>query len=200
MSEVTTGPTTLHPSKVWPLVDNLWCRDLISPGRNAVSSEREVGTEGKLLLLAKEDGFLDGVDVHNRKKVFQFKCPSAVNCCTFLSEYEAVAGTEDGSLWILDVRSPSCPVGVFRRSSSPILSLSALGDRAFIASTGGGSCFCWSAELLNRGRRGEVTSWELIGPDCEPIYSICRSSNTVYSACRDANIRKYVFRQSELSS
>ena len=66
--------------------------------------------------------------------------------------------------------------------------------------TGGGSCFCWSAELLNRGRRGEVTSWELIGPDCEPIYSICRSSNTVYSACRDANIRKYVFRQSELSS
>ena len=31
--------------------------------------EREVGTEGKLLLLAKEDGFLDAVDVHNRKKV-----------------------------------------------------------------------------------------------------------------------------------
>lgn len=31
--------------------------------------EREVGTEGKLLLLAKEDGFLDGVDVRNRKKV-----------------------------------------------------------------------------------------------------------------------------------
>lgn len=33
--------------------------------------EREVGTEGKLLLLAKEDGFLDAVDVHNRKKVMR---------------------------------------------------------------------------------------------------------------------------------
>ena len=33
-------------------------------------------------------------------------CPSAVNCCTPVSEYEAVAGTEDGSLWILDTRLP----------------------------------------------------------------------------------------------
>ena len=31
--------------------------------------EREVGTEGKLLLLAKEDGFMDAVDVYNRSKV-----------------------------------------------------------------------------------------------------------------------------------
>lgn len=28
-----------------------------------------------------------------------------MNCCAFLSEYEAVGGTEDGCLWILDVRS-----------------------------------------------------------------------------------------------
>ena len=39
-------------------------------------------------------------------QVFQFKCPSAVNCCSFLSESEAVGGTEDGSLWIIDIRSP----------------------------------------------------------------------------------------------
>lgn len=66
--------------------------------------------------------------------------------------------------------------------------------------TGDGSCFCWSAELLTQGRRGEVSSWELIGPDCDPVYSICRSANTVYSACRDASVRKYVLKQSELSS
>ena len=29
-----------------------------------------------------------------------------MNCCAFLPEYEAVGGTEDGCLWILDVRSP----------------------------------------------------------------------------------------------
>lgn len=30
----------------------------------------------------------------------------------------------------------SFPVGVFRRSASPVLSLSTLGDRGFLASTG----------------------------------------------------------------
>jgi len=40
--------------------------------------EREVGTEGKLLLLAKEDGFMDAVDVYNRSKVLYLF--NTVNC------------------------------------------------------------------------------------------------------------------------
>lgn len=154
-------------------------------------SEREVSTEGKLLLLAKEDGFLDAVDVYNRKKVFQFKCPSAVNCCTFLSESKAVGGLEDGSLWIIDIRSPSFPIGVFSCSASPVLSFSTLGDHKLLASTGDGSCFCWSEGLLSQ-ERDEFNSWELIGPDCDPVYSICLSANSVYTACRDSKIRKYI--------
>lgn len=169
-----------------------------TPESDNQCSEREVGTEGKLLILAKEDGFLEGVDVRNKEKVFQVKCSSAVNCCAFLSEYEAVGGTEDGSLWIVDVRSPSFPVGVFRRSSSPILSLSITGDHGFLASSRDGACFCWSAKMLGHGRSEEVTSWELIGPDSDPVYNICRSANAVYSACRDKTIRKYVLKQSEL--
>ena len=39
-------------------------------------------------------------------QVFQFKCPSALNCCTFLSENEAAGGTEDGTLWLIDIRFP----------------------------------------------------------------------------------------------
>ena len=39
-------------------------------------------------------------------QVFQFKCPSALNCCTFLSESEAAGGTEDGTLWLIDIRFP----------------------------------------------------------------------------------------------
>lgn len=169
-----------------------------TPESDNQSSDREVGTVGKLLLLAQEDGFLEGVDVRNKEKVFQVKCSSAVNCCAFLSEHEAVGGTEDGSLWCVDVRSPSSPVGVFRRSSSPILSLSTTGDRAFLASSRDGACFCWSAKLLRHGGSEEVTSWELIGPDYDPVYSICRSANTVHSACRDKTIRKYILKKSEL--
>ena len=39
-------------------------------------------------------------------QVFQFKCPSALNCCTFLSENEAAGGSEDGTLWLIDIRFP----------------------------------------------------------------------------------------------
>jgi len=45
------------------------------------TSEREVGTKGKLLLLAKEDGLVDGMDVYNRKKVYScFVINTTVKC------------------------------------------------------------------------------------------------------------------------
>ncbi|XP_068756975.1 proteasomal ATPase-associated factor 1-like [Montipora capricornis] len=167
---------------------------------DTLHSEHEVGTDGKLLLLAMEDGSFDAVDIYNREKVFHFKCPSAVNCCTFVSDHEAVAGTEDGSLWIIDIRSASSPVGVFRRSASPVLSFSMYGTPGVVSSTGDGSCFFWSSELLRQTREAEVISWELIGPDCDPVYRVSHSSNAIYTACRDAKIRKYILGQSELPS
>ncbi|PFX33723.1 Proteasomal ATPase-associated factor 1 [Stylophora pistillata] len=170
-----------------------------TPESDNQCSEREVGTEGKLLILAKEDGFLEGVDVRNKEKtkrkqtkemkqneekdvlhrqfeflryqVFQVKCSSAVNCCAFLSEYEAVGGTEDGSLWIVDVRSPSFPVGVFRRSSSPILSLSITGDHGFLASSRKRDC---NTIYLpgNSDRKLDITGGDIISCGditCEPL-------------------------------
>ena len=68
----------------------------------------------------------------------------------------------------------------------------------FVYFAGDGACFCWSAKLLRHGGSEEVTSWELIGPDYDPVYSICRSANTVHSACRDKTIRKYILKKSEL--
>ena len=66
--------------------------------------------------------------------------------------------------------------------------------------SGDGSCFMWSSALLKQTEQDALTSWELIGPDCDPVYRMSRSSNTVYTACRDTNIRKYVLKDSELPS
>ncbi|KAK2558083.1 Proteasomal ATPase-associated factor 1 [Acropora cervicornis] len=63
-----------------------------------------------------------------------------------------------------------------------------------------GSCFLWSSLLLKQTEQDALTSWELIGPDCDPVYKMSRSSNTVYTACRDTNVRKYVLKDSELPS
>ncbi|XP_031559625.1 proteasomal ATPase-associated factor 1-like [Actinia tenebrosa] len=152
--------------------------------------EREVGTEGKLLLLAREDGILSGVGLHSRHMVFEFKSLSAFNCCAFLSEYEVCGGTEDGKLWILDVRNPGSPLAVVQHSKSPLLHILPFGNGGFLASSGDGTCFYRD---VNQSRQDRKTStWELIGPNCDPVYRICRHGNTVYTVCRDACIRKYM--------
>lgn len=66
--------------------------------------------------------------------------------------------------------------------------------------SGDGSCFLWSSVLLKQTEQDALTSCELIGPDCDPVYRMSRSGNTVYTACRDTNIRKYVLKDSELPS
>ncbi|KAL7983123.1 hypothetical protein Chor_010465 [Crotalus horridus] len=72
-------------------------------------SEREVGTEGKLLLLAREDKKLQGVGLQSRQP--------------------------DGTIYQLDVRNTKAPVRVIQRSGAPVLSLMPYKD-GFIASQG----------------------------------------------------------------
>ena len=38
----------------------------------------------------------------------------------------------------------------------------------------------WIQNLWDK-QQTSVSGWELIGPDCDPVYSICRSANTVYT-------------------
>ena len=38
----------------------------------------------------------------------------------------------------------------------------------------------WIQNLWDK-QQTSVNGWELIGPDCDPVYSICRSANTVYT-------------------
>uniref|UniRef100_A0A8D1L085 Proteasomal ATPase associated factor 1 n=2 Tax=Sus scrofa TaxID=9823 RepID=A0A8D1L085_PIG len=99
-------------------------------------SEREVGTESKMLLLAREDKKLQCVGLQSRQPVFLFIGSDAFNCCTFLSGFLLLAGTQDGNIYQLDVRNPRAPVQVIHRSGAPVLSLLSFRD-GFIASQGG---------------------------------------------------------------
>ncbi|NXN95327.1 PAAF1 factor, partial [Rhinopomastus cyanomelas] len=98
-------------------------------------SEREVGTEGKMLLLAQEDKKLQGVGLQSRQPVFLFVGSDAFNCCTFLSGTYVLAGTQDGNIYQLDVRNTNSPIQVICRSGAPVLSLLPYRD-GFVASQG----------------------------------------------------------------
>ncbi|KAG8449116.1 hypothetical protein GDO86_015971 [Hymenochirus boettgeri] len=145
-------------------------------------SDREVGTEGKLLILAQEDKLLKGVGLHSRESIFVFEGSDAFNCCTAISSVGVLAGAQDGNIFHLDIRNPKIPIETINRTGSPVLSLVPFKD-GYIASHGDGSCFItqqYSDEVL-----------QLTGPDCESLYKVVAFEKNIYTCCRDGLIRKY---------
>ena len=145
-------------------------------------SEREVLTEGKLLLLGTEAGDLLGFGLQSRQRVFDVSLGSAVNCVSFLSDVLVAAGTQAGDITLLDLRRPSEPVRRWKESRAAVLSL--LPHRqGFLAAAGDGSVF--------RADEEYATVTELTGSDCDAVYSLAADSTHLYAACRDGAIRKY---------
>uniref|UniRef100_A0A8C5JJP5 Proteasomal ATPase-associated factor 1 n=1 Tax=Junco hyemalis TaxID=40217 RepID=A0A8C5JJP5_JUNHY len=145
-------------------------------------SEREVGTEGKMLLLAREDKKLQGVGLQSRQPVFLFMGSDAFNCCTFLSSTYILAGTQDGNIYQLDVRNTNAPVQVIHRSGAPVLSLLPYRD-GFIASQGDGTCFIVQQDL--------DYVLDLTEADCDPVYKVASWEKEIYTCCRDGIVRRY---------
>ncbi|XP_040195738.1 proteasomal ATPase-associated factor 1 isoform X2 [Rana temporaria] len=145
-------------------------------------SDRETGTEGKLLLLAREDKKLEGVSLHSRQSVFTFDGSDAFNCCTFLSSLVILAGSQDGNIYQLDIRNTKVPVQTICKSGAPVLCLVPFRE-GFIASQGDGTCFILQQDC---DRLLELTE-----PDCDPVYKVAVSEKLVYTCCRDGIVRKY---------
>ncbi|NXM55024.1 PAAF1 factor, partial [Illadopsis cleaveri] len=145
-------------------------------------SEREVGTEGKILLLAREDKKLQGVGLQSRQPVFLFVGSDAFNCCTFLSSTYILAGTQDGNIYQLDVRNTNAPIQVIHRSGAPVLSLLLYRD-GFIASQGDGTCFIVQQDL--------DYVLDLTEADCDPVYKVASWEKEIYTCCRDGIVRRY---------
>ncbi|XP_056417112.1 proteasomal ATPase-associated factor 1 isoform X1 [Hyla sarda] len=145
-------------------------------------SDREIGTEGKILLLAREDKRLEGVSVNSRQPVFTFEGADAFNCCTFLSSVNVLGGGQDGNIYQLDLRNTKVPLHTVSKSGAPVLSLSPFRE-GFIASQGDGTCFILQQDLDH--------IVELTEPDCDPVYKVAVSEKLAYTCCRDGIIRKY---------
>ncbi|XP_077488277.1 proteasomal ATPase-associated factor 1-like [Amblyomma americanum] len=150
--------------------------------REEPANEREVATEGKLLVVGTEAGILQGVAVHARKKVFELKHPSAINCCCFLGQNRFLFGTQDGNVSLIDVRQTREPSVSWTNSSSPVLCMLPY-KHGYMVGRADGSC---SFEALEGAE-----SFCLTGPDCEPVYRVAFDGDSFFTACRDGQIRKY---------
>lgn len=154
--------------------------DLGQPERQP--SEREIGTEGKLLVLGCEDGLLQTVGLHSRKLINSHKFSKAVNCCKFISPTYIVCGTQDGYIYLLNIHNLSTPSVIWEESLSPVLCILPY-QQGFFAGRSDGTCMFYS---INSDSMVQLT-----GPNLEPIYAIAVDNIFLYTACRDAKIRKY---------
>ncbi|XP_045195880.1 proteasomal ATPase-associated factor 1-like [Mercenaria mercenaria] len=168
---------------------NVNCCSLQNTGSNIdlgtathTPNEKEVGTEGKLLLLGCENGSLQGFGLHSRTKVFDLDCHGDVMSCCFLSDTCVACGTQDGYITVSDIRNIRVPLKEWKESRNAVLSMLPY-KGGFYTSTGDGSCF-----YVNQNHETLV---ELTGSDCDPLYKTVSDGQYVYTACRDSQIRKY---------
>uniref|UniRef100_A0A803JQM7 Proteasomal ATPase-associated factor 1 n=1 Tax=Xenopus tropicalis TaxID=8364 RepID=A0A803JQM7_XENTR len=145
-------------------------------------SNREVGTEGKLVVLAREDKSLEGVSLHSRQSVFDFDGSDAFNCCTFISSVGVLAGGLDGNIIHVDIRNPKSAVETVSWSETPVLSLVPFRD-TYVASYGNGTCYI--------PLKGSEQVLQLTGPNRQPVFQVAAWKKLVYTCCRDGFIRKY---------
>lgn len=165
--------------------------DLLQPDH--VPDDREVLTEGKLLLLACENGALQGFGLHSRKKVFETSVGSPVNCCCYVNDSVVACGTQDSTLHCIDLRVPSCPLSSTKEARSAILSVMSLGQN-FIFTAGDGSCVCVKTAALTGAAvdaEDEQLCTELTGSDCDPVYRAVSDGRSLFTCCRDSVIRRY---------
>ncbi|KAH7947261.1 hypothetical protein HPB52_009002 [Rhipicephalus sanguineus] len=137
--------------------------------RDEPANEREVATDGKLLVVGTEAGKLRGVGVHSRKTVFELDHPAAINCCCFLGQNRFLYGTQDGNVSVIDVRQTREPCITWKNSSSPVLCLLPY-KQGFMV--GRGKSALISDGSCNFEALVGAESFSLTGPDCEPVYQM----------------------------
>ena len=66
----------------------------------------EFETEGKIVTLSLEDGHLHCYAMQSRSVLLSLKHAAALNTCCFVDQNIIVAGSQDGSILVADIRTP----------------------------------------------------------------------------------------------
>uniref|UniRef100_A0A0K2TIS1 Uncharacterized protein n=1 Tax=Lepeophtheirus salmonis TaxID=72036 RepID=A0A0K2TIS1_LEPSM len=153
--------------------------------------EGEHDTENKLLVVGCEKGLIVGVNIFDRAVVFQNKIDSGIKDIKFNGENGILVGCENGSLHKYSLNSLNGEMSlqlerVWLDSESSIESLLVVSDGVFVGRRDG-SCI-WYSENHDVG----IKRISLVGADADPIYSLAKDDQYIYTGARDGKIRKYL--------
>ena len=148
------------------------------------ANDREIGTNGKLLIIGSEEGFVFGIDISRRKKLFTINVNAPVNLVLMLSGV-VVVGCQNGEVKLFQLSEIEVPFKVFSNSNSPALCGCSLNNDGFLIGRNDGSVMYYNH--LNCSYK----TISLTGANFDPIYDMCYTNNVIYTCCRDGKIRKY---------
>jgi len=146
---------------------------------------RDVGTDGKLLLLASDDRKIEGYDLRQRSGVFSCKTGSPVNTVVGLSHSEhIISGEHDGTVTCWDKRNMQIPSKHINLENSTITRLLERDCRCWIG-CGNGLTYDWDP-LVDNMPLGSLVS------DIEPITGIAyRKPDELATVSRRGILRIY---------
>ncbi|XP_065057769.1 proteasomal ATPase-associated factor 1-like isoform X3 [Rhopilema esculentum] len=161
------------------------CNPGIFNDQTPMEGTGEDGLGGRALLIAREDGILEAIDIHSGTQIFRSNCHSAINCCDFVNEHQIIGGCENGTIFCFDLRNGASASSTYSMGESSVHHLKVHNNKIFVARGDG------SLQIYNPFEQNVKETLQLTGPDDDPIYRFCCYGEDVYSACRDGVIRKY---------
>ncbi|KAL1131958.1 hypothetical protein AAG570_011569 [Ranatra chinensis] len=151
------------------------------------TSDLEINTEKRVLLIGCEDGSVYCIGIRSRKVLFILEHESEVNCVAFLNPEQFIVGCQNGKICLYNVNRIPKPDNVWHESNSAILCLLEHTEKGFFASRADGS-------VVFRSILDSSKYLALSGPNYDPVYDISFDGKHLYTSCRDAVIRKYVIK------
>eukprot|EP01132_Coremiostelium_polycephalum_P001558 gene1558-1976_t len=152
--------------------------------------EREFGTDGKVVVLAAEEGFLQLIDLRSKQTISQLNVPSlpnqrksAMNTCLAQNNL-ILSGDHDGSIYLWEKRNMSTPFERLQFSNSPIhhFKQTPIPSNSVWTSSGDGSIY-----LINLKEKRIEKS--LSGIDTDVVTSLNIVNDQAFSTSRDSLVR-----------
>lgn len=175
----------------------LWSASGLAEFYKGTVESAEVGTKGKLLLVASDDGTFRGFDLSSSppSEVFTHALGKPVlSCAANDSATFAVASTADGVVVVVDLAHPTALYAKWRRGDATVNDMAFLADDSVVLASADGCC---TIVQINRENGTVYVKEELTGPDVDPLYSV-RVGNiafgdrgVIWDAGRDGTIRRY---------
>jgi len=151
-------------------------------------------SDGQLVLLSCEDGYLLGYDLRQKQQAFKIDMGNAVNCCSDFGPNTVATGLHNGQICVADLRHTTGLLGSYSKSDAPIFDIHLHPTQNHQTNTpislwvanGEGDCSLFKIPIHSAEETSQSQiSCELSGVNSEHVTAVTGSKSSLFTASRD---------------